>query len=273
MEYAAWKDACRESGVGGVQAGIVELEAQATRIAEFQQGMISGLLQTSEYAREFLHLACGPLSYGQDQAEIDRMVANRMQRQQVLYQPTKRVQVVMLEEVDGPFISRLSQLRRSLAAARPRSSASQQAREKNLCARSCGQARVTSALASMPHTIRLPACVRNPQARPQNVRDDGAVNKGETGQQAPQRGGNRKRGIREHRREPVSSAVSKHCRRFLLHVFTCHTPDHATCRDHLSMVAPTAPRRHQAAHEAPDSAAQGGLALHMRQLPGIAHGV
>src|SRR5215470_17672058 len=26
-------------------------------------GMISGLLQTSEYAREFLHLACGPLSY------------------------------------------------------------------------------------------------------------------------------------------------------------------------------------------------------------------
>ena len=58
-------------------------------------GMISGLLQTSEYAREFLHLACGPLNYGED--EIDRMVAKRMQRQQVLYQPAKRVQVVMLE--------------------------------------------------------------------------------------------------------------------------------------------------------------------------------
>jgi len=59
--------------------------------------MISGLLQTSEYAREFLHLACGPLSYGQDEDEIDWMVAKRMQRQQVLYQPAKRVQVVMLE--------------------------------------------------------------------------------------------------------------------------------------------------------------------------------
>ena len=59
-------------------------------------GVISGLLQTSEYAREFLHLACGPLSYGQDEDEIDRMVAKRMQRQ-VLYQPAKRVQVVMLE--------------------------------------------------------------------------------------------------------------------------------------------------------------------------------
>ena len=58
-------------------------------------GMISGLLQTSEYAREFLHLACGPLNYGED--EIDRMVAKRMQRQQVLYQPAKRVQLVMLE--------------------------------------------------------------------------------------------------------------------------------------------------------------------------------
>jgi len=84
-------------GAGGVQAGIVELETQATRIAEFQPGMISGLLQTSEYAREFLHLACGPLSYGQDEDEIDRMVAKRMHRQQVLYQPAKRVQVVMLE--------------------------------------------------------------------------------------------------------------------------------------------------------------------------------
>ena len=61
-EYAAWKDAYRDSEAGGVQVGIVELEAQATRIAEFQPGMISGLLQTSEYAREFLHLACGPLS-------------------------------------------------------------------------------------------------------------------------------------------------------------------------------------------------------------------
>ena len=97
VEYAAWKDAYRESGADSVQADILELEAQTTRIAEFQPGMISGLLQTSEYAREFLHLACGPLSYGQDEDEIDRMVAKRMQRQQVLYQPAKRARVVMLE--------------------------------------------------------------------------------------------------------------------------------------------------------------------------------
>lgn len=97
IEYAAWKDAYRESGADGVQADILELEAQSTRIAEFQPAMISGLLQTAEYAREFMHLPCGPLSYGRDEDEIDRTVAKRLQRQQVLYQPGKQVQIVMME--------------------------------------------------------------------------------------------------------------------------------------------------------------------------------
>ena len=30
----------------------------------------------------------------------------------------------------------------------------------------------------MPHTVRLPVWAKNPQARPQNVRNDGAVNNG-----------------------------------------------------------------------------------------------
>jgi transcriptional regulator with XRE-family HTH domain len=97
VEYAAWKDAYRESGAGGVQADILELEAQTTRIAEFQPAFVPGLLQTSEYAREYLHLPCGPLSFGADEAAVDQMVAKRMQRQQVLYQHGKQVTVVMLE--------------------------------------------------------------------------------------------------------------------------------------------------------------------------------
>ena len=97
VEYAAWKDAYRDSGVGGVQADILELEAQTTRIAEFQPAFVPGLLQTSEYAREYLHLPCGPLSFGADEAAVDQMVAKRMQRQQVLYQHGKQVTVVMLE--------------------------------------------------------------------------------------------------------------------------------------------------------------------------------
>lgn len=121
VEYAAWKDAYRESGAVGVQADILELEAQTTRIAEFQPSMISGLLQTSEYAREFLHLPCGPLSFGADEDTVDQMVARRMQRQQVLYQHGKQVQVAMLEAalrclvVSAPTLA--GQLDRLLAAA------------------------------------------------------------------------------------------------------------------------------------------------------------
>ena len=99
IEYAGWKDAYRTSGAAGVQAAILTLEAQSTRIAEFQPGIISGLLQTAEYARESLHLPCGPLSYGESEEEIDRTVAARLQRQQALYEHGKRVQVIMLEGV------------------------------------------------------------------------------------------------------------------------------------------------------------------------------
>ncbi len=97
VEYATWKDAYRESGADGVQADILKLEAQTKRIAEFQPSMISGLLQTAEYTREFLHLPCGPLSFGSNEETIEQMVAKRMQRQQVLYQHGKQVQIVMLE--------------------------------------------------------------------------------------------------------------------------------------------------------------------------------
>jgi len=97
IEYAAWKDAYRESGADGVQAGILEIESQSVRIAEFQPAIISGLLQTTEYARELQHLPCGPLSYGRSEAEIGRMIGERIQRQQVLYQPGKQIRVVMLE--------------------------------------------------------------------------------------------------------------------------------------------------------------------------------
>ena len=97
VEYAAWKDAYRDSGADGVQADILELEAQTTQDRGVPAGMISGLLQTSDYAREYLHLPCGPLSFGADEDAIDQMVAKRMQRQQVLYQHGKQVQVVMLE--------------------------------------------------------------------------------------------------------------------------------------------------------------------------------
>jgi transcriptional regulator with XRE-family HTH domain len=98
VEYASWKDSYRVSGADGVQIDILEMEAQSERIAEFQPAWIPGLLQTPAYAREILHLPCGPLSFGEDEGGIDRMIASRMQRQNALYDPGKQVQVVLLEQ-------------------------------------------------------------------------------------------------------------------------------------------------------------------------------
>lgn len=87
----------KTAGVAGVQADILALEAQATRVGEFQPSMMSGLVQTAEYAHEALHIPSGPAAFGAPEDEIQELVATRMQRQRVLYDPAKRVQVVMLE--------------------------------------------------------------------------------------------------------------------------------------------------------------------------------
>lgn len=97
VEYAAWKDAYRSGGAASVQTDILEIEARSTRIAEWQPSWIPGLLHTPAYARETLRLPCGPASFGADEAEIERMIAVRMQRHQALYDTDKQVQIVMGE--------------------------------------------------------------------------------------------------------------------------------------------------------------------------------
>jgi len=96
VEYAAWKESYQEVGVDGVQADILAYESRASRLAEFQPGLVPGLLHTADYARELLHLP-GVDVFTLDEASIDRMIATRMRRQQVLYEREKSVQIVMLE--------------------------------------------------------------------------------------------------------------------------------------------------------------------------------
>ena len=91
--------------------------------------------------------------------------------------PRRRNRVSSIATVTGVPAGTSSATTRR-ATARPRSSALHRARAKNRCARSCGQDRARPAPVSIPHTVRLPACARNPHARPQNVRNDGTVNNG-----------------------------------------------------------------------------------------------
>ncbi len=98
VEYASWKEQYREAGsASGKQSEFMTLEQRATRIADFQPAMIPGLVQTVSYAQESLRLSCGPSLWGSDEPDIQRMVSARLQRQQVLYDPAKQVQVIVLE--------------------------------------------------------------------------------------------------------------------------------------------------------------------------------
>jgi transcriptional regulator with XRE-family HTH domain len=98
IEYATWRDTYRRSGTAaGKQTSIAQLEAQATHLRGFQPAMVIGLLQTPAYARELLSLPGSPLAYAEAAAEIDDVVAQRVSRQQVLYQTGKQIQLVMGE--------------------------------------------------------------------------------------------------------------------------------------------------------------------------------
>jgi transcriptional regulator with XRE-family HTH domain len=93
-EYATWRRQFR-LGAAPKQEEILELEARATTISEFQPVVIPGLLQTADYARQMLSLASGPARFGA--RDVDRMVATRLRRQQVIYEPGKRIRFVVTE--------------------------------------------------------------------------------------------------------------------------------------------------------------------------------
>ena len=97
----------------------IGLEAAAVRFRDFQSMVIPGLLQTEEYARAVLRAAPYPGSAD----DIDRQVALRMERQNILAQPGPPdlwlvlAESVVRVQVGGPPVMR-SQLRRLIDASR-----------------------------------------------------------------------------------------------------------------------------------------------------------
>jgi transcriptional regulator with XRE-family HTH domain len=98
IAYATHRDAYgQHGGAAGDQASIYSREVGTTRIASFQPSMVQGLLQTAAYARELLSQPCGPLAFGATEDEIEAMVAARIKRQEVLYEPGKQVELLLGE--------------------------------------------------------------------------------------------------------------------------------------------------------------------------------
>jgi transcriptional regulator with XRE-family HTH domain len=100
IEYATWRDVEQHRNGGGLaerQAEYARSEASASYIAEYQPGLIPGLVQTPAYAREMLTLPGGPISAGATSDDAESLVGERIKRQNVLYEPGRTIELVIGE--------------------------------------------------------------------------------------------------------------------------------------------------------------------------------
>lgn len=70
----------RQAGLPQLWRSLIDFEAKATRIQNFENMVVPGLLQTAEYCRAMMHGLCASLT----DEEVDHLVAARMARQAVL---------------------------------------------------------------------------------------------------------------------------------------------------------------------------------------------
>jgi transcriptional regulator with XRE-family HTH domain len=115
-QRVVWRQQVR-AGYKARQEEAQDIEARATHIRGVDFGLVPGLLQTAEYARQVL-LAARALHGGKD--DIEETVRARMVRQSVLYEPGKSIELLFSESalwhpVAAPEVM-LGQVRRLQAA-------------------------------------------------------------------------------------------------------------------------------------------------------------
>jgi transcriptional regulator with XRE-family HTH domain len=90
-EYVSWRFGHRK-GYAASQIDVAEIERLATRIRVFQVSVIPGLLQIPAYSRCVMDL-----SNVTHQTDLERAVALRIQRQQILYEPGRKFEFLITE--------------------------------------------------------------------------------------------------------------------------------------------------------------------------------
>jgi transcriptional regulator with XRE-family HTH domain len=93
MEEARWNRRLRV-GHRAIQEAVGSAERDATRIRGFSLTLVPGLVQTAEYAR-YVFMALSELH--DSPRDTDDAVRARMERQHVLYDPAKRIELLMTE--------------------------------------------------------------------------------------------------------------------------------------------------------------------------------
>lgn len=101
VEYATWRRQFRTGGHGRRQRAARPLESSATLIRAFETDVVPGLLQTPQYAR---HLFTRRAAFRGLATDVEEAVRDRMQRQQVLYEPGRRFRFLVTESA---LLSRL----------------------------------------------------------------------------------------------------------------------------------------------------------------------
>lgn len=117
IEYVTHRDESRgEGGLAKVQQQLAALESQATHIAEWQPAMVPGLVQTATYARELLERPDRPTMTDPGDINPEAIATERIRRQDILYQPGRRIEIILgeaaLRSTPGTIGTLLGQLDR-----------------------------------------------------------------------------------------------------------------------------------------------------------------
>jgi hypothetical protein len=96
-EYLATRDLIQRGEYVTRQSVLAELETRAARFAEYQPALIPGLAQTAAYARAMLELPGLGRSQGASDEMIAAVVAGRIRRQDLLYEPGRVIQLIIGE--------------------------------------------------------------------------------------------------------------------------------------------------------------------------------
>lgn len=117
IEYVTHRDESRAAGgLAKVQARLVELESRVSQIAEWQPAMVPGLVQTAAYAQELLERPNRPTLTDAGDVDAAAVATERIRRQEILYQPGRRIELVLgeaaLRSTPGTISTLLGQLDR-----------------------------------------------------------------------------------------------------------------------------------------------------------------
>lgn len=111
-EYSVFRDSFgQDDGPAALQRAYEAAESAAARVFNYHPTVVPGLCQTADYATALLKLIGGPVEHGASEDDLARMVAARMRRSAILYEPGRDVVVLIAESalyprIGGPDVMR-----------------------------------------------------------------------------------------------------------------------------------------------------------------------